>query len=52
MENWIHFLKDYGMEQVSFSGLVEELDAGWGERSVGRTCVFCDKNIARWGDSS
>ena len=41
------FLKDYGVEQVSFSGLVEEL-----MHSVGRTCVFCDKNIARWGDSS
>ena len=27
-------------------------DAGWGKHSVGRTCVFCDKNIARWGDSS
>ena len=46
------FLKDYGMEQVSFFRSGGRTDAGWGEHSVGRTCVFCDKNIARWGDSS
>ena len=45
------FLENYGVEQVSFSGLVEELMQD-GEHSVGRTCVFCDKNITRWGDSS
>ena len=46
------FLKDYGVELVSFSGLVEELMQDGGKHSVGRTCVFCDKNITRWGDSS